>query len=420
MTTVQVVVVGSGYAGSAVAKQLDALAETDNVEVTLVDRREHFVHKIGALRAATIEGWDEKVLIPRDKLLKHGKIIVGVVTEVTSEAVKLDSGESIPFDYCVLATGAVNRSPGEPSAGITSEKDLRDYFSKCVAQVKGAESIAIVGGGVVGVELAGEIKSFYPDKAVSIVQAGPTLISHSQPSLPPKFHKALNAQLEALGIRVFLNAKAKMDLADFGSEPSVVGKRTIPLSDGQEITADLTFLCVGATPNTETFPSEWLDTSKHVHVDLQMRVLNAQGEVMPGVFAVGDVCALAENKMAYFANQMVSIAVKNISALVKGKTPSAKYSLHQSPSDLVMVVPLGPRSGVMYTGFTGVLGPFVTTLAKSKDLFVSKTWGDFNGVAPGQESSNGFALFKVSVVAAVSVLVSVITTRFMQTPSESV
>ena len=55
---------GCGFAGSAVAAQLDA-----HFDVTVVSRHEEFVHYIGGLRAAVVPGFEKKITIPLDNLL---------------------------------------------------------------------------------------------------------------------------------------------------------------------------------------------------------------------------------------------------------------------------------------------------------------------------------------------------------------
>jgi aspartate oxidase len=74
----KVVVLGCGFAGAAVAAQLDT-----HFDVTVVSRHEEFVHYIGGLRAAVVPGFEKKVTIPLDNLLTRGTLLKGV------EAVKV-------------------------------------------------------------------------------------------------------------------------------------------------------------------------------------------------------------------------------------------------------------------------------------------------------------------------------------------
>ena len=60
----RVVVVGGGYGGSRVAKELDAVAD-----VTLVEPKDAFVHAVGALRAAVDASWEDRIFFSYDHLL---------------------------------------------------------------------------------------------------------------------------------------------------------------------------------------------------------------------------------------------------------------------------------------------------------------------------------------------------------------
>ena len=62
-----VVVIGGGYAGSNVAKQLDDIAD-----VTLVEPRDAFVHNVAALRALADPSWLPRIYLPYDRLLARG------------------------------------------------------------------------------------------------------------------------------------------------------------------------------------------------------------------------------------------------------------------------------------------------------------------------------------------------------------
>ena len=59
----------------------------------------------------------------------------------------------------------------------------------------------IVGGGAVGVEIAGEISTEYPDKEVTIIHGGRHLVWNY---LTAKFHGKVRSTLDNLGVNVLL------------------------------------------------------------------------------------------------------------------------------------------------------------------------------------------------------------------------
>ncbi|WP_219825612.1 hypothetical protein [Nonomuraea typhae] len=57
-----------GYGGVTAAKALDGVAE-----VTLVEPRDTFVHNVATLRAVVDPAWAERLFIPYENLLTHGR-----------------------------------------------------------------------------------------------------------------------------------------------------------------------------------------------------------------------------------------------------------------------------------------------------------------------------------------------------------
>jgi len=86
----------------------------------------------------------------------------------------------------------------------------------------------------------------------------------------------------------------------------------------------------------------------------------------PAVFAIGDITAFPEMKMARAAQQHAEVAAANIRALIGGEAPVAAYE----PAPDAIVLPLGPKGGVTYAPEVGVLGAGPTSDLKGKGLFV--------------------------------------------------
>mmetsp|Transcript_2913 Transcript_2913/g.4957 ORF Transcript_2913/g.4957 Transcript_2913/m.4957 type:complete len:379 (-) Transcript_2913:26-1162(-) len=375
--TKKVVVLGAGYGGTAVAGGLDKIVKTEDLELTVIDKRDAMIHKLGGLRAATDTTWADKVIVPRDKLLKNGKFMTGEVASLTDHSVTLKDGTSLDFDFCVIATGALNASPGEPSANAHSMQDLKAYYAKSHEAFENATKIAIIGGGVVGVELSGEIKNKFPSKDITIIHSGDTLISGSSPPLPASFHRRLNKQMDKLGIKRVMGARAEIDMSEFQGQVLLPGERTIHTTTGDDVVADLTILCVGTVPNTGGFPSTWLNSKSLVKVNNKLQVLNGD-EALPNVYALGDVCDVAENKMAYYTGLMAPIVLKNLIASIQGKKVIKSYKAHNTP---FMVVPLGPKGGAMATPL-GAFGATFASMVKGKSLFLNLAWPPNNLKTP--------------------------------------
>lgn len=88
----------------------------------------------------------------------------------------------IPYDYLVVATGTKLRAPGTMR---DDEKPLSvKYLQEYQQRLKHANSIAIIGGGAVGVQMATDLKETYPSKEITLV--------HSRNQLMPLYHEKLD------------------------------------------------------------------------------------------------------------------------------------------------------------------------------------------------------------------------------------
>lgn len=105
----------------------------------------------------------------------------------------------IPFEYLVVATGTRLAQP----AGMKHDDKLSSvsYLQRHQADVKRAKSILIVGGGAVGVQMATDLKEFYPDKEITVVQSRPKLM----PQFHEKLHEIVKGRFDELGVKCVFN-----------------------------------------------------------------------------------------------------------------------------------------------------------------------------------------------------------------------
>ena len=158
MSKENVVIIGGGGAGSAVARELSSKIPklSSKYNLILVTSHDRYVHLPAMLRMAVSSNdkLEDTALIPYDRLLTNdfGEIKVGTVVSVTSSdvggTVLLESGEEIPYRYLVLATGSLWEGPLAAVASRTEEylASVREWR----ARFQEAQNIVIVGAGSVG------------------------------------------------------------------------------------------------------------------------------------------------------------------------------------------------------------------------------------------------------------------------------
>jgi pyruvate/2-oxoglutarate dehydrogenase complex dihydrolipoamide dehydrogenase (E3) component len=103
------------------------------------------------------------------------------VIVIEGSGVRLAASGALEADIVVIATGSTYARPFKVSGD--SAPDFRAAFLDAHAKLKAARSVAIVGAGAVGVELAGEIAVGMPGKRIDLVSSTARLFPNFAPAL---------------------------------------------------------------------------------------------------------------------------------------------------------------------------------------------------------------------------------------------
>ncbi|GAA6049241.1 hypothetical protein JCM3770_005901 [Rhodotorula araucariae] len=385
--TKNVVLVGLGPAAVPAAQALAASLPEGYRLVAIAGSEGYW--PVASLRAAVIPGWEDKPVAPVDAALPAKENIVLLkntqVVELKEHSVVVDKahselGTEIPFEFCILATGSNYPYPCRPRPGRTVAEAVAD-LRETQQQVAAASSILVVGGGPVGVELAGEIGEHYDGSAGRAKKEVTLVHSHDkflhEPGWKDKFNAALKTQVVALGVHVVLGRKV-VD-APRESGPVQGGKRAFHLDNGETVDADFVFVAHGNAPNTGfvgAFDPEALDAKRRVKVRPSFQL-----EKYDHIFAIGDITSVEEAKMVAMAKNHGPIAAANVLSLIRaGGTPESysdvKHKVYK-PGPQVMVVSVGSKGGAGQL-FGWTVGSWFSWLIKARTLFVAdfkKTYG---------------------------------------------
>jgi apoptosis-inducing factor 2 len=356
MATRRVIIIGGGYAGARLARELDK-----DSDVVLVDLKETFFHRVASLRASAHESWTYSPFIPYDALLTNGGVVFNkaVGIDTAQRLVALSTGEHLPYDVLVVATGADYEEPAR-FTGSTVHDAARSFHGH-QQRAANARSVLVIGGGPSGVELSAELRRANPSASVTLAHSGPHLLSRNGGA---RLGRRAKAWLEQNDVRVCLDTLV--------SSSGGTGSR---LQDqwGNGFGADVVFWTTGTTPNTLWLRlaghGHWLDGSGRVKVDAHLRVVGHRD-----IFAIGDVNDVAEAKLTPSAMAQGQAAAHNIRARLRGvKHGSAPRPYRPSPVR-IFSVPLGPDAGVTMLPVLGhdgaVLGSRATAAMKSKTLML--------------------------------------------------
>ncbi|URN14657.1 MULTISPECIES: NAD(P)/FAD-dependent oxidoreductase [Streptomyces] len=177
----RIIVLGAGYTGAAAAGRLARRLHPDDVAVTVVDAEPDFVERVRLHQLAA-----GRELRPRS----FGEIFAGTAVEPrrarvtgvdvdrrTVAVADADGGAGeLPYDTLVYALGSGWDDQGVPGAAehaheIASRAGALRLRGR-LAELGAGQAVAVVGGGLTGLEAATEIAEARPDLAVHLVTRG--------------------------------------------------------------------------------------------------------------------------------------------------------------------------------------------------------------------------------------------------------
>jgi NADH dehydrogenase FAD-containing subunit len=356
----RVVVVGGGIAGHRVAFALQHAAA-----VTLIDPKDFFEVPMAAPRLL-VDPDSLPALIPYRVFLPKVNLVRGWAVEVEAGHIQVRNSEStissIPYDYLILATGSVcDQDLVKPLEGTVNQRRAR--YDTAYNLIATAKQVLIVGGGPIGVEVAGEITEERPGKPVTLVEAGPRLL----PATSERLGRWAQDFLTARGVTVILGERIMAEDAPGGIEKATKSAVT---QFGRRIAYDLLLRCVGMRPDASylrrNFPNA-VDEAGYVKVDSYLRI--------PGqtrIFAMGDMTNLAETKLGMRASQHAKVVAENILRLMRNPkaAESALRTYRPATGNQTMLITLGRRNGVMHLPFGEFRNGWMARLFKSRDMLV--------------------------------------------------
>ena len=158
-------------------------------------------------------------------------------------------------------------------------------------------SLAILGGGAIGVELGQAFARF--GCRVTVIEAGPRLLGVEEPDVGV----VLRPHLEADGMMFVIgDACVAVERPRMGS-PSDRSAVVLHLESGAVVRADRLLVATGRRPNVEAWRATGLAQTEHGWLKVDPATLEAQ----PGVFGAGDITGLGGfTHLAYYHGQVIA------------------------------------------------------------------------------------------------------------------
>lgn len=335
-TKPRVVILGAGFGGLTAAR-----AMAKDADVTLVDRHnfQTFLPLLYQVSTAGLAA-DHVVHPVRGALRKSGvKFRMGSPLSVDhkNKTVKLDSSEVLEFDHLVVALGSSTADFGVPGVaeyglGMKSVHEainiraavMRRFEDLCRFEDDTRLSIAVVGGGPTGVEMAGALAELKRgplknDMAhaaehidIYLIEAGPRIL----PMFSEKLSARAESDLRKLGVIVRTNTAVRE-----------VQSRKIIVKEGEPIPAEITVWAAGVKGEPTAELLNLPIVGSRIDVEESLRVSH-----YPHIWAIGDIAGAkgADGRflpmVAPVAMQQARFVAKQIIRAHKGEAVKAfKY-----------------------------------------------------------------------------------------------
>ena len=182
---------------------------------------------------------------------------------------KLGGGDRLAYDALLLATGADPVQLALPGAGLPHVGTLRSLADSrvLIARAEGARSAVVVGAGFIGLEVAASLRA----RGLEVHVVAPDRVP---------MEKVLGAELGGFLRGVHERHGVRFHL---GTTPAAIEPRSVVLSSGETIAADLVVIGVGVRPSIALAQQAGLAVDRGVTVDETLQTS------VPGIWAAGDI-----------------------------------------------------------------------------------------------------------------------------------
>ena len=272
-----IVIVGAGQAGASAI--LELRGNKYEGKITLIGDESHLPYERPPLSKDVILKPEETKIeiLSEQKLADLGVETIrgNGVMKINAEAktVELLNGDVVAYDKLLLATGgAARRLPNFDALGkhVYTLRNLEDSQA-LVPVLQAGRRIILIGGGVIGLELASSAR--YKDCQVTVIEMGPMVMGRCSPQILSEFLLEQHRQNQ-------VDVRLETKIADCRLDGEEV---VVTLEGGEELRADAVVYGIGIVPNAQLAVDTGLDVDVAIKVNEHCQTSNAD------IYAAGDV-----------------------------------------------------------------------------------------------------------------------------------
>lgn len=273
------VIIGGGVAGTTAAATIRSLDGEGSITILTDERRPLYARiRLPELLSGSVDV--EKLILRKDAWyakegieLRTGEPAIDI--DPRERVVVTGKGAHLPYDRLLLAMGCSANVPpiaGATRPGVFTLRSIEDALAIKDRLRFGGHRVAIVGGGVLGLEVGYNLL-----KAGNVVEVVEFFGRLLPKQTDPESSRMFQEQLGSMGFHFQLAGRSKEVVGGAG------GIEALSLEDGRRVECDTVVISAGVRPNTALGEQMGLKAERGIVVDDRL----ATG--VPDVYAAGDV-----------------------------------------------------------------------------------------------------------------------------------
>ena len=265
----KIVIIGNNVAGTFTAQNIRNLNEDVKIEIHTQESYPYY-SRINLPELISNKKTIEDLIVFKDEWYKKNNIDLFLKHQATSidtksKIINFDNQEkSIEYDKLILTLGSMPNIPPIKNAlemknegkGVFTLRSIKDAFEiRDFIKEKDVNNAIVIGGGLLGLELANQIKDLVQN--TTVVEFFPRLLPRQ---LDEECSLMLKHEIESRGINVVLDASTDEILGD----GQVSGTR---LKSGKEFDAEIVLIQAGIVPTIDLAKRANIETNRGILVN---------------------------------------------------------------------------------------------------------------------------------------------------------
>ncbi|MEO0330594.1 MAG: nitrite reductase large subunit NirB, partial [Bacteroidota bacterium] len=275
-----IIVIGNGMVGYKFCEKLRKLASPEQLAVTVFGEEPRPAYdRVHLSEYFSDQNADKLCLAPLDWYaqqqidLHTGELVAWI--DRRNKIIETHRGKTLTYDQLVIATGSsafVPPVPGTDKRGVFVYRTIED-LEATIAYGKKVKSVAVMGGGLLGLEAA---------KAMVDMELETHVVEFASRLMPRQLDEAgartLQTRIEELGIQVHLNKNTQ----------SISGNGKLDglhFADGSVLSVDMLVVSAGIRPRDELARSSGLEVGARGGIVVNDFMQTSD----PNIYAIGEV-----------------------------------------------------------------------------------------------------------------------------------